>query len=192
MVRLFIAVDPSAEALTVLADAQHALRGSIACRSWSNLAGTHLTLHFLGEVAEADVGAIDAALARCAAAAVPFNLALAPIGAFPSPARARVLWAGVGGDLAGLAALHGALGEALRALGRPPEARAFKPHLTLAREPADPAAAGRAIAAITLPPVAWRVAEAVLYRSHLGPTGARYEPLARHRIGPGSLARLSD
>lgn len=187
--RLFIAVDPSAAAITALAAAQDALRATIACKRWTDLAGTHLTLHFLGETTEADAAVIDDALAACAREARPFTLALAPLGAFPSAARARVLWAGVGGDVIGLGALHAALGEALRALGRAPEARAFKPHLTLAREPADLAAARLAIRAVTLPSVAWCVDEAILYRSHLGAMGSRYEAIARHCLGPTGASR---
>lgn len=186
--RLFIAVDPGAEALQALAQAQRGLMEQIACRRWTEVAGSHLTLHFLGETTDADAQAIDAALAAAVQAVSSFSLALGPPGAFPSLARPRVLWAGVAGDLASLAALHGAVGEALAALGRPPEARPFRPHLTIAREPADPAAAGRAIAGTTLPAMPWRVEEAVLYCSHLGAEGARYEALARHRLGPADAS----
>lgn len=181
--RLFIAIDPDEAALAALIEGQRALRARAACRRWSDPGGLHLTLHFLGEVDAAEATRIDAAMAARAAATAPFGLALAGLGAFPSPARARVLWAGVGGDLPALAALQAGLGADLRALGREPEARAFRPHLTLAREPADPTAVAGALAAVALTPVAWEAREVVLYRSHLGPAGARYEVVARHPFG---------
>ena len=181
--RLFIAVDPSPEALAALAEAQGQLRAAIACRRWADLAGAHLTLQFLGEVGPDAAAAIAAAIAARAAETPPLALALAPLGAFPTPARPRVLWAGVAGDLPRLAALQAALGEGLRGHGITPEARAFRPHLTLAREPADPGAAGRALAAVVVSPVSWQAGEVVLYRSHLGPQGARYEAIGRHVLG---------
>jgi RNA 2',3'-cyclic 3'-phosphodiesterase len=107
----------------------------------------HLTLQFLGETESAGIPAISRALAEAAHAVPgPLEVAYGGLGAFPVPARARVVWAaartpeapGVLGDLAQ------AVGAALGPLGFPPEARAFHPHVTLGRlrrRPSAPLAA---------------------------------------------------
>ncbi len=95
----------------------------------------HLTLHFLGETDERDLGELGRALASVAAASAPIFATYRGLGAFPTPARARVVWVGLASDLQPdpLVGLAGAVGEALGELGYPPEARAFKPHVTIGR-----------------------------------------------------------
>jgi RNA 2',3'-cyclic 3'-phosphodiesterase len=92
----------------------------------------HLTLHFLGPTPEGDVPAILDAIGRAAEGRTAVPVRYEGLGAFPSPARPRVLWAGVvepeaAGALAALA------GAALRPLGHGGEDRDYHPHLTLAR-----------------------------------------------------------
>lgn len=95
----------------------------------------HLTLHFLGETDERDLGHLGRALASVAAAFPPIFVTYRGLGAFPTPARARVVWVGLTADVEPdpLVELATAVGEALGELGYPPEARAFKPHVTLGR-----------------------------------------------------------
>ncbi len=95
----------------------------------------HITVQFLGHTDEADVVPIGKALARAAALCDPFEIAYEGLGAFPTPARARVLWAGArelegAGDLSFLAE---AVGEELEGVGFYAEKRAFHPHVTLGR-----------------------------------------------------------
>ncbi len=89
----------------------------------------HLTLRFLGEVAEARVEPLLAALTD-AVTTVDVALELAPAGTFGPAARTQVVWLGVGGDLDGLQALAGRVEAAVRAAGLPPEERPLRPHLT--------------------------------------------------------------
>ena len=72
-------------------------------------------------------------LADTAAGRQPFELGLVGAGAFPNPARAKVLWAGVGGDTEALAHLAGNLRSAAGRAGTHVEGGDFHPHLTLAR-----------------------------------------------------------
>jgi 2'-5' RNA ligase len=98
-----------------------------------------------------------------------------------------VLWAGVRGEVAPLAALVSELGRQLGPLGFPPEERPFSPHLTLGRA-RDPRGAPGLAAALAQaadgPGAPWRASELVLFQSHLSPSGPRYEPLARAALGP--------
>lgn len=150
-------------------------------------ATVHLTLRFLGDVAEARVDGVAAAVVVAAAGSRPLALELRGAGAFPTPHRARVVWLGLTGDLAPLAALAGALDLGLAPLGFPPEARPFTPHLTVARARARGGAPGLAAAlqaaSTALAPVAWRAATLTLFESHLESGGARHVPLLRVPLG---------
>ncbi len=87
---------------------------------------------------------------------------------------------------AALAALADAVERAFTPLGFAPEPRAFRAHVTLGRvrSPRGLARLTAAIAAAGAPEFgSWTVEDVVLYRSHLRPSGAVYEPLARVPLG---------
>ncbi len=146
---------------------------------WTPAANLHLTVRFIGSI-EGEV----ADLVAGHLAEVPlhgFELELGQVGTFKRGRLVRVVWLGVraGADQArALAAQVEA--ECVRA-GLVPEARAFQPHLTLARaRPRDGAALPPLPSPPELPP--WRAEELVLYSSHLGRAGAVYEPLRTIRL----------
>jgi 2'-5' RNA ligase len=97
-----------------------------------------------------------------------------------------VIWLGLAGDLAPLAALAEDLGRRLTPLGFPPEARAFSPHLTIGRARdgrGAPGLGGALAEAAQGEGIGWRAAELVLFESHLEPGGARHEALLRAPLG---------
>ncbi len=153
---------------------------------WSRPEGLHLTLHFFGEVPEEERARVTAALAAGVAAAPgSFDLALEGLGAFPSPARARVIWVGVAGaGAARLARLSAAVERALAAFGFEADSRPFHAHLTLGRvEGAPPRGLRAAIEAGAGRPLgAFRVEALTLYRSDRSPGGSRYTPLETWRL----------
>lgn len=108
---------------------------------WTGIDAWHLTLAFLGEVDQGLTGKVAVRLERAAARHPRLALSLGGAGAFPIPAKARVLWTGVQGDRRGLAALAASVAAGTRRAGAPPasEGRRYQPHLTLARcrTPAD-------------------------------------------------------
>ena len=129
----------------------------------------------------------DVAAALQRAARVPaFEVEIRGLGAFPTPGRPRVLWAGAPGSPA-FTRLAEEVDQALVALGFPPEGRGFTPHVTLGRvrEPgrnvalteALEAAAARGFGALPVERVA-------LMRSDLSPRGARYTELAATPLSP--------
>jgi 2'-5' RNA ligase len=187
--RLFLALEPSEPVRRRVAALQAELRRADARDAVRWVAGenVHLTLQFLGAVPEERVAALEAAARAAAAGAAPLALEVAGAGAFPNGRRARVVWAGVRGEVPALARLVAALGERLAPLGHPAETRPFSPHLTLGRS-RDPRGAAGLAAALGhagegAPPATWRVAEVVLFRSHLSARGPRYEALARLPLG---------
>ena len=145
--------------------------------------GLHLTLRFLGQVDPDRLAAIDAPLAAAAQVTPVLELTVRGAGAFPTAKRPRVLWLGVderrpGGALAALAAR---LEEVARGAGFAPETRPFFPHVTLARARADRARVSGLEEVGSLG--TFVVAEVVLFRSVLGPGGARYAIERRYPLG---------
>ena len=140
--------------------------------------GWHLTLAFLGQVqpelADEVVRVGEAAVAGVG----PARLRLEGAGTFPQGRRARVLWAGIGGDAEVLVRLAATLSSAARAAGLRSEERPLAPHLTLARfsTPAPvPQEALDLVAAAAAESEPWEARELACFRSTLGgPRGARY------------------
>lgn len=188
--RLFVAAHPPRAVLDETERAERYLRQrlpGIRAR-FVPVRQRHLTLAFLGEVADGALGGVMAAVIEAASAAEPFELRTAGLGAFPDPRRARVLWLG----------LRGATGDAAD-LARdlftrmPLEVRgeagseAFVPHLTLARMKGVGRDARPDVAAV-LPAypaadVPWRLARVALYASTLTPDGALHRVLADAGLG---------
>lgn len=149
--------------------------------AWVAPENLHLTLKFLGGVEPDRLEQVAAALGAAAAAAGPFELALRGLGAFPSPDRPRVVWAGVHAGGPAVAALAARVEDALGPLDFPREARAFSAHVTLGRirEPRRRAALGAALAAGAEKDFGrFRVGQMALMRSDLSPRGTRYTALA--------------
>ena len=109
----------------------------------------------------------------------PISVSIHQLGFFPNARSPRVFWCGI--DAPGLADLAAGTDRATASLGIAAEARAFAPHLTLARikERLDLEPLRRAIEA--LPSVEFGDFETrsfFLYRSQLRPTGSVYTKLA--------------
>jgi 2'-5' RNA ligase len=176
--RLFVALDLPEGAVTALA----AFRDTAADPAvWRRLDETsfHVTLAFLGHRPEEDVPAVGAVLAGLAEREPP-KLALGEALLLP-PRRARVLTVALVDGGGGLGALQAELAEALADAGvYAPERRPFRPHVTLARLRSG----ARAPRTIDGAPeaVAFRAGAVVLYRSHVGRGGARYEPLVTRTL----------
>jgi 2'-5' RNA ligase len=134
-IRLFVAIELPAETLDALGRTIEALRAAGADDGlrWVRPEGIHLTLKFLGETDEEDLPGIIAALRGVARNHAPMEIARGPLGSFGGPRNLRVIWVGLAGDSDDLARLAGAVEAALGPLGFAQEARAFNPHLTLAR-----------------------------------------------------------
>jgi 2'-5' RNA ligase len=189
MIRAFVAIELPPTVTQELENIQRRLgKGAGTAARWVAPSGIHLTLKFLGDVAEARTAQIASALESACRAAKPLELGLQGAGAFPEPERPRVLWVGLRGDVAGLRLLQRQVDDALAPLGFAPEARGFTPHLTLARmrDGADPVAIRtlvQKLSTVSVAPAAFRAEEAALIRSELRPAGAVYTRLSAARLG---------
>jgi RNA 2',3'-cyclic 3'-phosphodiesterase len=153
---------------------------------WVRMDGLHVTLRFLGPT---DPGRLPEARAAVEAAATGisrFEVTLAGAGAFPNPARPRVLWLGLGQGIEQLDALTVRLSGALAERGWPHDNRPVRPHLTLARSDgvaAGSLVAGRLLAAAADLDLRWTADRIVLFESQTGGGPARYLPLLQVPLG---------
>jgi 2'-5' RNA ligase len=189
--RLFVAIDLSEaqrneaeRAAGVLQRRLDSAKASHAIR-WASAAHMHLTLRFIGEVDDGMGARVVQALAP--PLSVPrFSLALGRPGVFPGPGRPRVIWLGLAEGNDGAAASHDAVEARLETIGLPPDERPFRGHVTLGRvrelRPAQAAVLREAMDRLSIDAAAATVTDVTLYRSHLSPKGARYEPLLRSKL----------
>jgi 2'-5' RNA ligase len=179
-VRAFIAIDLPSEIQAALARQQAAFRAACPDARWTRPQGIHLTLKFLGEIAEAKVDEVKEALSSFPPFP-PFAVEVKGFGFFPDARRPSVFWAGVTAP-AGLADLARHVEDAMEKLAFAPERRPFSPHLTLARfKVPRPQAELRALADQqgSTPLGSFQVSEFFLFESKLSPHGAEYRKVAR-------------
>ncbi len=134
--RLFVALEipPGVrDNLAAFLKEMRALTGQIAEKrvKWVREDNLHVTLKFIGEVADAKLDGIRAALSTVRAGA-PLELRVRGLSFFPSEDRPTVLWTGLDAP-ANLPTLAGDIDGAMETQGIARERRAFVPHLTLAR-----------------------------------------------------------
>ena len=179
--RLFVAVELPGEVKDELVRTIDRARSAAPDARWISRENLHLTLVFLGEVAEERIPAIEAALGRAAAKHAPIATRLGGAGAFPSSRRARVLWVGLDDPDGALGRLAVACAHALEPLGFTPESRPWTAHLTIARFRTPVTAS--AIVEADVAPVPFTASEITLFRSRLGRPAPRYEAVARVPLG---------
>lgn len=130
--RLFVGVRPSQEATRALAAFILEARPVWPEAKWVPPENVHLTLAFLGEIAESEVPRMSASLDRAVADLEPFPAALGHFGRFPRGGKARVLWVGIEEGAEQLEELARAVWTGLSPWYEP-EDRPFASHLTVAR-----------------------------------------------------------
>ena len=176
MHRLFVAIRPPAPIRAQLLG----VMGGVVGARWQDDSQLHLTLRFIGEV--------DRHIAEDVAAALgtvhqrSFGIALDGIGQFDRKGRTDALWAGVAPHDE-LAKLHKKVDQALVRLGLPPEGRAYRPHLTLARFGRDAGPiAGFIETQGNLASAPFPVTHFALFESALGHQGASYTIVERYPL----------
>jgi 2'-5' RNA ligase len=182
--RLFVAVPLPPAAIEAAATLIEGLRSGPLGRipRWVNVPNLHLTVRFLGETPPSLVPELERAVDAAVRGSAAFDVVLAGAGSFPSGRKPRALWLGIERGVEELGALAKAVDAAVRPLGWPPDDRAYRPHLTVARLDAARVADGEAVAeALRGAADGWRTSfraeRVVLYRSHLGGGQPRYEAM---------------
>jgi len=151
---------------------------------WAAPTTYHLTLCFMGHAAPSGVDDMIRRVEDDLAGLRPSmpELMVSGVGAFPGVVRPAVCWAGVevvAGDLAGI---RERVFQAARLAGCGPDAKAFHPHITLARSRSSQESrmlaewlenAGHPVFGGP-----FRPGRLVLFQSELHPEGARHTPRA--------------
>lgn len=180
--RCFVAAPMPDDLRQALADARRSwmTRPDLAPMRWTEPAGWHLTLGFIGSVEAERIGSLRGLVRALARRHATMRLATGGLGAFPSPARARVAWYGVADEPA-LVALADDLAASLDLERAGP----FRAHVTLGRPRSGPLDLRQWLAddGPAAPHGTWAVERIALMRSHLGRGPARYETLEEMDLG---------
>jgi 2'-5' RNA ligase len=157
-------------------------RRAAAQARWVRPGQLHLTLAFFGETDASLVPRLVEALGAVGGRHPPASLGLQGVGCFGRPRAPTLLFAELDGNLTELCALEADVRASVGPLLAPAQkARAFHPHLTLARARSrqGDAALSRCQRALRQQSLgAFRLERMVLLQSELLPTGPTYTPLA--------------
>ncbi|MDY6851205.1 MAG: RNA 2',3'-cyclic phosphodiesterase [Thermodesulfobacteriota bacterium] len=186
-IRAFIALSLPQEYQDGLAELTQSQKRKLRSKlSWTRPGNWHLTLKFLGDVEEKQVGAIKRFLSGVRFKA--FTLQAGGADSFPPGRTPRVLWVRIRQGREECEGLAKAVEKALVPMGFKRERRGFSPHLTLARvrqaasDPWDEIL--KDISALSWP--AFTVDSFALHQSVLRPQGPTYTALADFQASPES------
>ncbi len=189
--RLFVAVDVPEDVRELVQAAIAPVRERYPLARWVPKENQHVTVKFLGSTWPRLVEWVHESVASVATGIEPFQTRVTGVSAFPSPRKARVLWAGLDDPDGRMAATAAALDEAL-AKEFKPEKRAFTAHLTVARFDPPVPLDDEALSGAETRSNPFPVDRLVLYRSHLRRPAPIYEPLAEFPLGGGDAGSRQD
>lgn len=131
--RAFIAIELPQIIRTALSKLQERLKQSGADVKWVEPRNIHLTLKFLGEIDEGQLGRIAQAMENTTAGKNAFSMRISSLGAFPKISFPRVIWVGITSGDGETKEIAGILEEKIQQLGIPKEKRQFSTHITIGR-----------------------------------------------------------
>jgi RNA 2',3'-cyclic 3'-phosphodiesterase len=188
MARLFVALEIGSVAQDLVAAEQARLAETMRSRSlrWTKHDQLHITLVFIGEVAEERSAHIVEGM-RAPLPHAPFPFELGGLGAFPPHGAPRALWIGVKSGADAVVRVQSLVADRLEPLGVQREKRPFSAHLTLARW-RESRSSDRPRPTAGSPPIIARVnADAVtLFQSRVTSNGSTYTRLAECQLRGGS------
>jgi RNA 2',3'-cyclic 3'-phosphodiesterase len=167
--------------------------------SWTRTENLHLTLKFLGNVPVDRIGTLSHATDAAARSATEFKVSIGGVGIFPPAGRPNVLWIGIADASGKLSDLYDALEDHCAETGFQREARAYHPHLTIAR--LRNRGGSRALAElhqrVSFPSQTFTVSELVVFRSELLSEGSKHTAISRHQLSrsvtvDGNIEKASD
>lgn len=183
--RLFVAIEFEERHRSAIGRVQDSLRPRCEDVRWIPPGQLHLTVKFLGEVADRDVpGTIDA-VSRAAGTSEPFDMELSGCGCFPPGGSVRIVWVGGHEPTGALSGCVEHIERELEPLGFPRERRPFSPHTTIGRVRED-RTNGRlrsAVDSAKFGPAALSVSSVTVMSSVLSPRGPDYAPVATIPLG---------
>jgi 2'-5' RNA ligase len=190
MTRTFIALEMNEAVQRHLSGVIRQVASVLPGIRWVDPAGIHLTLAFLGELTDGELGGVKHAVASAARQSQPFTYRLSHLGAFGPPRQPRTIWMGIEEPSGRLQDLHRVLNQELAQRNFAVDKRPFAPHLTLARikAPLPPEELQQLQFILTGPQQDlithedYQVGHINVMKSELSRTGARYSVLQAYRL----------
>jgi 2'-5' RNA ligase len=180
-IRAFVALDLDAMTVRRVARVADRLRmGSGApSATWTAAAKMHVTLKFMGELADDAVAPLGKALRVLVEGKAAPRPGAFKLDAFPSVEDARVIVVALEDPEGDLAKLAQSVDKAAAKVGVARDARKFRPHVTLARLKRGYDARRWLRPELSDGAEECRASHLTLYRSQLGSEGSTYIPLGR-------------
>jgi len=181
--RTFIAIEVSDVVRDNLVKAQERIGSKAAKIKFVERENFHVTLKFLGEVDEATLDEVKAALSEIAKKHRRHRVRVKGIGVFPNPNYVRVIWAGIEND-EGIKAIASDVEREMRRLGFKKE-KNFVAHITIGRVKfvKDKVELAMALKDLANEDFGEFEVEAIeLKKSTLTPKGPIYETVARFEL----------
>ena len=184
--RTFIAVELDVPILAGLARTQAQLAAVDGKINWVERANLHVTMNFLGDVADDAVAEVCRRMSAAAKRVEPFGFAVRGLACTPERGPVRMVW-GLVDDPGGLlSVLHDELASQFAAMGLRQDHREYRPHVTLARVKyvENPNRLRGAVRAFSDADFGRQhCEELVAFTSTLTEDGPIYAPLARAALG---------
>ena len=182
--RLFVAIELSDAVRKALAATQAALKWVCEDVRWIPLEQLHLTVKFLGEVADGDVAAVSEAMESAAAESKPFVMRVGECGCFPERGAVRIVWTKGVEEKGLLAGCVAAVEAQIEPLGFPREHRPFAAHITIGRvrEDRSQGKVRTLVQAHSGKVVQQDVLSLTLMSSALSPKGSTYTVVSRAKL----------
>ena len=184
-IRSFVAIPLNADIISCIEEMQEELRSLPADVKWVRPQSIHLTLKFLGNIEESEIGNIAQKIQHVTNGYKSWSMLVKNLGTFPSPRNPRVVWVGMEDKSGQIITLQNQIEQELVKLGFEKERRKFSPHLTLGRVRSPK---GKKYLLQHLTEKKEKVFgeilvdRVVLFRSDLKPTGAIYTALKEFTI----------
>lgn len=174
--RIFIGIFPPPEIQRTIAAIQSTFKVDNSLVRWESQNKFHITVKFLGDIAEKRLDQLQAVLDAAAGTIPPFEITLLSVGCFPSVHSPKIVWIGSPpDDNPDLIQCFGAVEEACAEVGFKKDERAFHPHITLGRVKGN--ISGNLIKTIentTFEPLKFPCTELLVMKSDLSPSGSTY------------------
>ncbi len=186
--RTFLALPLDEVIVERLVEVQRSLSSAGARVRWVDGKNLHLTIKFLGDVTDDQLGDVCRVAGEVASQIEPFEFSVARVTSVPPVGAMRMVWVGIDEQTGKLNRLYELLEKSYAAMGFGKESRSFRPHLTLGRvksgqnvrqlreDVSEIADTEFGIASIN---------EMIVFSSKLTPAGPIYSPMVTVKLGSG-------
>jgi len=180
--RTFIGIFPPPEIQSAIAAIQSTFKADNSLVRWEAQNKFHITIKFLGDIAEKQISQLQTLLVTAVESIPPFEITLLSVGCFPSARSPKIVWIGSPPDEnPEIVRCFGSVEEACAGIGIEKDERAFHPHITIGRvkglRPRRGKISGNLIKTIentTFEPLKFPCTELLVMKSDLSPSGSTY------------------